>query len=216
MLMKTASKLQKKLIPLVIILLSLSLILVTLTACDIFGSNRSPSHTHSYGEWEVVTQPNCSSTGKKIRTCISCGETNEEVLPTNSDHDYEESIVTKATGTASGMKKFTCKRCDASYTEDYTATKLSAEEIYDIAEKIVVEITTYDKKGDADSLGSGFIYSTDGKIVTNFHVIDDAYSIKISLGTKKYNVTHVLAYDEEIDLAILKVDTTFNACADLN
>ena len=174
-----------------------------------------PQTAHSFGEWTLVKAANCTNTGLRARYC-TCGEKQEEIIVQNGVHDYEETIVKVATGTSSGQKKFVCKLCGSSYTEDYAAEKLTAEAIYALAEKTVVEILTYGKSGDGKALGSGFILGKDGRIVTNFHVIDDAYSINVSLGNRTYSVTQVLAYDEDIDLAILKVNTTFSTCVTLN
>lgn len=59
------------------------------------------------------------------------------------------------------------------------------------------------------SLGSGFIISSDGYIVTNHHVVAGASSIQVSLDSskhpEKYEATLVGA-DEETDLALLKID----------
>ncbi|MBK9332770.1 MAG: serine protease [Ignavibacteria bacterium] len=58
--------------------------------------------------------------------------------------------------------------------------------------------------------GSGFIADDDGLIVTNFHVIEDAYYAKIFYydGTES-NVNMLYAYDEEWDLAALKTTPSF-------
>jgi serine protease Do len=57
------------------------------------------------------------------------------------------------------------------------------------------------------SLGSGFIISEDGYIVTNNHVIKDADEIQVNLkkGEKSYKA-QVVGRDDETDLALLKVD----------
>ena len=56
--------------------------------------------------------------------------------------------------------------------------------------------------------GSGVIYSSDGYIITNNHVIENARSINVKLhdGTE-YNAT-LVATDEETDLAVIKIDAT--------
>lgn len=61
------------------------------------------------------------------------------------------------------------------------------------------------------SLGSGFLISADGYIVTNFHVVDGADVIRVTLDEKaakgKTNVKATLVgSDEETDLALLKID----------
>jgi serine protease Do len=60
------------------------------------------------------------------------------------------------------------------------------------------------------SLGSGWIYSDDGYIVTNSHVIKDATEIKVTLhdregDTKEYPAT-VVGDDPRTELALIKID----------
>lgn len=86
----------------------------------------------------------------------------------------------------------------------------SAEEIYDMGKSSVAEITAYNKKNEALALGTGFAITPYGDIVTNYHVIDMAYSIKIQLGNETYYVTDVKTYDKDIDLAILKISPSSN------
>ncbi len=82
----------------------------------------------------------------------------------------------------------------------------SAEELNEQAKKYVGEITCFDKSGNAISIGTGFIYTEDGKVITNYHVIDGGYSAKIIINGIEYEIKSVLGYDENIDLAILKID----------
>ena len=86
--------------------------------------------------------------------------------------------------------------------------KRSSEQIYKLAEKSVGEIVTYDKHGQAMSLGTCFVYSSDGKLITNYHVIEDAYSATVTINQKEYIVDKIISYDSDIDLAIIKVNAT--------
>ncbi len=57
------------------------------------------------------------------------------------------------------------------------------------------------------SLGSGFIISEDGLIVTNNHVIEDVDKILVRLqGDKKEYIATVVGIDPETDLALLKIN----------
>ncbi len=58
-----------------------------------------------------------------------------------------------------------------------------------------------------DSGGSGFIVSTDGFILTNFHVIEDADKIVVRLAgdSRDYDAS-VIGTDELTDLALIKID----------
>ena len=54
--------------------------------------------------------------------------------------------------------------------------------------------------------GSGFIYSSDGYILTNFHVIESASSIKVTLYDGTSYDAKLVGYDESNDIAVLKID----------
>ena len=55
------------------------------------------------------------------------------------------------------------------------------------------------------SLGSGFIIDTDGSVVTNNHVVEDADQIKVKLGDEKEFDAKVIGRDPKTDLALLKI-----------
>ncbi len=57
------------------------------------------------------------------------------------------------------------------------------------------------------SLGSGFIISQDGYIFTNYHVVKDAEDIKITLSNKNEYDGKVVGYDQDMDIALLKIET---------
>jgi len=54
--------------------------------------------------------------------------------------------------------------------------------------------------------GSGVIISSDGYIVTNNHVIDDADEIKVILNDKREFNARLIGTDETTDVALLKID----------
>jgi len=56
------------------------------------------------------------------------------------------------------------------------------------------------------SLGSGFIISKDGFIVTNNHVIKDADEIKVRLADERELSAKVVGRDPNTDLALIKID----------
>ena len=90
---------------------------------------------------------------------------------------------------------------------EYNTRNLTAKEIYNRCSDAIFYIETFDIDGDALSSGSGFFLDKEGKAVTNFHVLKNAYSAVITIpdGTN-YNVKGVLGYDMKGDLAILQVD----------
>ena len=56
------------------------------------------------------------------------------------------------------------------------------------------------------SLGSGFIISDDGYILTNNHVVAGADEIKVKLGDKREFKAEVKGTDEKLDLALIKIE----------
>jgi tetratricopeptide (TPR) repeat protein len=81
-----------------------------------------------------------------------------------------------------------------------------ADMIFRQNNKAVVVIMTHDGAGTAISQGSGFVVRQDGVIVTNYHVISGAKSIRIKAGTNVYNITGIINLDKENDIAILKAN----------
>jgi len=59
---------------------------------------------------------------------------------------------------------------------------------------------------DAQSLGSGFIISEDGYVLTNHHVVKDADQIIVRLSDRREFEAKVVGQDERSDLALLKID----------
>ncbi|NID03589.1 DegQ family serine endoprotease [Luteibacter jiangsuensis] len=59
---------------------------------------------------------------------------------------------------------------------------------------------------DRTSLGSGFIISGDGYILTNDHVVDDADEVKIRLQDRRTFTAKVVGKDPQYDIALLKID----------
>ena len=57
-------------------------------------------------------------------------------------------------------------------------------------------------------MGSGFIISTDGYIVTNHHVVDDADKIMVKLNDKREFPAKVIGSDPRSDIALLKIDAS--------
>lgn len=58
-----------------------------------------------------------------------------------------------------------------------------------------------------EGVGSGFIISSDGVIVTNQHVTDGAQQIVVTTRDGRDYAAHLLGEDPQTDIAVLKVDT---------
>ncbi len=84
----------------------------------------------------------------------------------------------------------------------------------DIAKFIDRVVYIEAKTEEGTSVGTGFIISSDGKIATNYHVIDKATSGTVTLSNSAiYNIDYVLGYSKpkdfgDKDLAIIKINAT--------
>ncbi len=58
----------------------------------------------------------------------------------------------------------------------------------------------------AQSMGSGFIISDDGYVVTNHHVVGEAQQISVQLIDRREYSAEVVGVDQRSDLALLKID----------
>lgn len=95
-------------------------------------------------------------------------------------------------------------------------TKMEPAEVYASTVNSVVSINTTSTSGtnifgqavETASAGSGFIISQDGYIVTNYHVVKGATSVKVTLyNGDTYDAT-VIGGDSDYDVAVIKIDAT--------
>lgn len=94
-----------------------------------------------------------------------------------------------------------------------TASALKAQsqeqtvaEVVRTSSDAVVLIVVADSAGKEVALGSGFLVNPDGKILTNFHVVQGGRSAVAKLSNGSFfPVAGLLGYDQEADLALLKV-----------
>ena len=64
------------------------------------------------------------------------------------------------------------------------------------------------REQESQSLGSGFIISADGYIMTNAHVVDHAEKITVRLTDKREFSAKVIGADKRTDVALLKIEAT--------
>ncbi len=54
--------------------------------------------------------------------------------------------------------------------------------------------------------GSGFVYDTEGHIITNYHVIENAQELLVTFSTGQVYVAEIVGTDSKNDLAVIRVD----------
>ncbi len=114
-------------------------------------------------------------------------------------------------GSSTVVKQVTVEQADQA-----SAAPLSVNQIYRRAYRGVVEITVTEPSssstpfggggGTQQAQGSGWVYDSDGHIVTNDHVVDGATSIKVRFWDGKTYSATTVGTDRSTDLAVIKVD----------
>jgi curli biogenesis system outer membrane secretion channel CsgG/V8-like Glu-specific endopeptidase len=91
-----------------------------------------------------------------------------------------------------------------------TNMNMSIEGLVQTANPAIVMITTVGNTG--SSLGSGFLISPDGTIVTNYHVIKGAEGLGVKFAQEKELITNVsvIKTDAMRDIALIKINTPVN------
>ena len=82
-------------------------------------------------------------------------------------------------------------------------------DLYQLVNPAVVHILVYTSRNDFAPLGSGsgFIYSDQGHIVTNNHVIEDGEEFEVIFADGSRRRAEVIGSDVDSDLAVIKVDS---------
>jgi len=86
------------------------------------------------------------------------------------------------------------------------STALKPEDIYKTSSPSVVLIEVYGSDGKVAGSGSGFLVSSDGKILTNYHVIQHTKQATVRLANEDaYDTVEVIDVDKRKDIALLKI-----------
>src|SRR6266545_2096 len=90
---------------------------------------------------------------------------------------------------------------------------LSVNSIYKLAYRGVVEVKVKSQSSDPfggtrrqSAEGSGFVYDTNGHVITNQHVVDGATSVQVTFWNGKTYNARVVGTDASTDLAVLDVN----------
>lgn len=154
-----------------------------------------------------------SDSGNSFRVPKEDSTTPFETLPDTSSqsktHD-ESDYSDKVNKDYSGMKLESNPK-DTKTNDSYTAAKAS-EKVSDSVVGILCYSDDVPDQADtttASSQGSGIIFSQDGYVITNAHVIGNsktAYAIRVVTSDGKVYKAGVVGYDSRTDIAVLKMD----------
>lgn len=100
-------------------------------------------------------------------------------------------------------------------TTDVSFKKNEALSITEAFQKVAPAVVTVSTKGvatfngffqqEVEGIGSGFIINEDGYILTNYHVIEGANEVSVTLSDNTTVAAKVVNYDENQDVAMLKI-----------
>jgi len=100
-----------------------------------------------------------------------------------------------------------------SAVEPANALEAQVEAVYDQAGPAVVHITsrviTYDffmQPVPEEGTGSGFVYDSEGHIITNYHVVAEAESVSVALAAGGVYAATIVGTDSSNDLAVLRIE----------
>ena len=104
--------------------------------------------------------------------------------------------------------KFTVDLVKSASNRSGTPYGLTPQQLYDLVKPSVVKITVKIKTGNGlvpQAQGSGFIYSKDGFIVTNNHVVNGADAIEVTFPDGIISKANLVGADPYSDLAVIRV-----------
>lgn len=199
--------------------LSFLLAIVCLLGC-ITACNSSNKCDHVEGAWIVDKEATLDEIGKKHTECTLCGEMvqNETIPKETCNHIYSDWVVdVEATFDNEGSKHLECWSCGKTIeTEVIPEICLTQAEVTEKLKSAVIKVICYDYDGKTEiSQGSGFFVDNSGTFITNAHVVEDCFFIKVKtyLGAT-YDVDVMYTYSATVsDYAICKAKNCFSSNA---
>jgi len=156
----------------------------------------------------VNTTPQSDPTGAYVKN-----------LPQTTADTDTITVLARLTGTYSYLNKFKDDRTIRAFDvgrvcrrQDIPGSVLSGKKAFDLIEPTGAPskdiIATLPEREELKSSGSGFFVTEDGYIITNFHVVKDAQTVKIKNGENVFPAKVILV-DTTNDLALIKVTGKF-------
>lgn len=147
-----------------------------------------------------------------VLVATGCGLADLAVSTPEQQQDATALPAVTAAPTATAVEQ---REDSDAFDERAAANDLEARviDVYDAASPSVVNITNrstvYDRFFGAspqEGTGSGFVYDDQGHIVTNYHVIEGADEILVTLADGQVYEAEVVGSDPTNDLSVLRVD----------
>ena len=147
-----------------------------------------------------------------------------EVNVTNETHTHSvdeiagvkqsiESVAGKAGGVVDVVEKVEAiekkveaieKKVEAIAEMIEADVEFSLAEVFAMAEESVVQVNVL--RGDDGGIGSGFVYSNEGHIITNQHVVQDSSKVTVTFLDGESYIGDVIGIDRDLDIAVVKVN----------
>ena len=92
-------------------------------------------------------------------------------------------------------------------TVEERVVKAGQEAVVEVAAKVLPSVVNIEVQYGllGRGIGSGFIYRSDGYIITNNHVVENSSSIKVSLRDGSVHDARIVGTDSETDIAVIKI-----------
>ena len=191
--------------------------------------NQQASNSYSYSFEQSAAQPQPSApapeqrkksgrAGKVVALLLACALVGggsgfgAAVLMQKNAAQPQEAV--QASSDASVMLEGKRQTAALQVASIDTGTVLTPSEVYAQNVNSTVGITTsittnyFGYQTTAAAAGSGFILTQDGYILTNYHVVENSNSIKVTTYDGTSYDAQLIGYDESNDIAVLKIDAT--------
>lgn len=153
-----------------------------------------------------------------LSLAVSCGLGDGQKTEGNTETKTQE---TKQVISQEELQKYTKNAVETqdAFVQVHKNTK---DSIVNIRTKKTVVVNTYNpleellfgnsenrqERRESGALGSGFVVSEDGYIITNNHVIDGADEIYVKFSDGREYLTKLIGTSPEVDIAVLKIEST--------
>lgn len=174
---------------------------------------------NDYGGYSNAPKTPKKKNGFKVFAVVLCcalfvsaivfGVAGLNALVVNVDSTSSDTTQTVSTINEAPELVINNKPTNASGNVD-NGSALSGERVYEKVSPSIVGIVVYSSETNttASGEGSGIIISSDGYIVTNEHVIENAKLIEVVLNNSERYTAKLMGYDKQTDIAVIKIDAT--------